>query len=152
MIRFVSKNGMGNSTHLIDAKTGADLKNLLTVEYGATIEIGELVTATCRLAMIELDMVAGKTEFLTKHPISGHYLPVAAIEFRDDVRVEISQDGTPSVSRSWGVQQIMSQFHEEIRQLEARTSRNLGRIRDREFRSVMVLAPANALATYRSAA
>lgn len=97
MIRFVSKDGLGNTTQLLDAETGDDLSKIIAVEFGATIEIGQEVKASCRIAMLELDIVAGKTEFHTKHPVTGRYLPVAAIEFRDGVRVEIAEDGTPTV-------------------------------------------------------
>jgi hypothetical protein len=97
MIRFISKGGLGSHTQLVDAESGADLSKVLAVEYGATIELGNIVKATCRIAVCEVDLLAGKTEFLTKHPVSGEYLAVAAIEFRDGTRVEMAEDGTPSV-------------------------------------------------------
>lgn len=102
MIRFISKHGIGNSTQILDAETGEDLQKIIAVKYGATIEIGQMVSAKCELMMCEIDMVANKTVFTTRHPISRDYLPVAAIEFRDGVRIEIAEDGTPSVRPSSG--------------------------------------------------
>lgn len=97
MIRFVSEGGVGFGTKLLDAETGEDLRNTVQIQYGAQITIGELVTANCTLSMIEADVVANKTSFLTMHPVSKDLQPVAAIEFRDGWRVEFSEDGTPRV-------------------------------------------------------
>lgn len=99
MIRFINKDGNGFSTELVNAETGEDILKIISVSYGAKINLDhDLVSASCNLMMCEVDTVAGKTEFLTKHPISGEFLPVAAIEFRDGVRVVFAKDGTPSVS------------------------------------------------------
>lgn len=98
MIRFVCKDGLGSSTTLLDAETGADISKILFVRYGVKIEIGEMVKAECELEMIEADIVAGITTFLMKHPISRQHKPVAAIEFRDGIRIVFAEDGTPSVA------------------------------------------------------
>jgi hypothetical protein len=97
MIRFVSQGGSGFGTKLLDAETGEDLTSIVPILYGAQITLGDVVTANVTLAMIEADVVANKTSFLTMHPISKDLQPVAAIEFRDGWRVEISEDGTPRV-------------------------------------------------------
>jgi len=98
MIKFTNLNGSGPHTKLINAETGEDIGKILAVSYGAMITIGrERVTACCELSMMQLELVAGKTEFRTLNPISQRYEPVRAIEFRDGTRVEIAEDGTPSV-------------------------------------------------------
>lgn len=99
MIRFICKGGIGRETEILDAETGADISKIVAIEYGAKIEIGEMVTAECRLSMIEAEIVAGVTTFITKHPVDQQYRPVAAIEFRDGVRVVFAEDGTPSIER-----------------------------------------------------
>jgi hypothetical protein len=98
MIRFVNETGVSNATQMFDAETGADISKLLAVEYGAQITIErDMVKATCRLAMVSLSVVADKVEFETKNPVSDRYERVRAIEFYDGTRVEIAEDGTPSV-------------------------------------------------------
>ncbi len=98
MIRFVNETGISNATKMIDTETGADISKLLAIEYGAQITIErEMVTATCRIAMLSLSLVAGKVKFETKNPVSDRYERVRAIEFHDGTRVEIAEDGTPSV-------------------------------------------------------
>ena len=97
MIRFVSEGGSGAGTKLLDTQTGEDISNVLAVEFGATITVGEIVTAQCQIAMIEVDVTAAKTDYLTKHPISKDLQPVAAIMFRDGWRIEFMEDGSPRV-------------------------------------------------------
>lgn len=98
MIRIVSEGGTAYRTKFID-ENGDDLSSVLGVEYGATITLGTVVTAQCRLAMIEADVTVDRTDFLTKHPISKDYQPVAAIVFRDGCRIDFMEDGAPRVSR-----------------------------------------------------
>jgi len=101
MIRFRSEDGTGVLATITDAETGADIQKMLGIEYGATITLGHVVTAECKLSMVEVDVVAQQTTFATKHPVSGRFEPVRAIEFRDGTRVEIAEDGTPSISLSY---------------------------------------------------
>ena len=98
MIRFVCKDGIGYGTQMFNAETGEDISKILAVSYGAQITIGELVEAKAQLAMVGIDITAHRTVWETKHPLSNEYLPLAAIEFRDGVRVEFAEDGTPSVA------------------------------------------------------
>jgi hypothetical protein len=87
-----------NDTKLINTATGENLSKTLAIEYGAQITIErETVVATCQLAMANLSVVVGKVDFVTLNPVSRKYDPVRAIEFRDGSRVEIAEDGTPSV-------------------------------------------------------
>jgi hypothetical protein len=95
MIRIVSEGGVGRGTKFIDTETGENIGKVLDVEFGATLTVGEVVTAQCRLAMVEVDVTAAKTDFLTMHPISKDYQPVAAIVFRDGWRIDFMEDGTP---------------------------------------------------------
>lgn len=99
MIRFESRGGIGRGTRLVDTATGEDLQQVIAVEYGVQITLGETVTAACKLSMVEADIEAGKTEFLTKHPVSKDFKPIAAIEFRDGWRTEFTEDGTPRVRK-----------------------------------------------------
>jgi hypothetical protein len=43
-------------------------------------------------------VTAAKTVFETLNPVTKKYEPVCAIEFCDGSRVEIAEDGTPSVA------------------------------------------------------
>ncbi|MBX3536437.1 MAG: hypothetical protein KF735_02265 [Chelatococcus sp.] len=97
MIRFVCENGVGHTTKILNAETGEDLYNVLAINYGVTITIGHMVTAQAEISMLGADVTAEKTEFFTKHPLTGKYLPLAALEFRDGTRVEFAEDGTPRV-------------------------------------------------------
>ncbi len=97
MIRFLSKDGTMHGIGIENAETGEDLTKLLALEYGAEIKLDKFVTARCGLLMIQANLVAAKTEFVTKHPISGDYLPLASMTFRDGTTVEFAEDGTPSV-------------------------------------------------------
>jgi hypothetical protein len=98
MIRFVNETGISNATQMIDTETGEDIGKKLAVEYGAQITIErDLVIAKCRLSMLSLSVVAGKVEYETRNPRSDRYERVRAIEFHDGSRVEISEDGIPSL-------------------------------------------------------
>lgn len=98
MIRFINDTGVSNATQMIDTETGENIASKLAVEYGAQITFEQdMVIATCRLAMPSLSVVAGKVEFETKNPVTDRYERVRAIEFFDGTRVEIADDGTPSV-------------------------------------------------------
>jgi hypothetical protein len=98
VITFKNDTGLSRDTKIIDAETGDDLSRKLAVEYGVQITIDEdMVKAACRIAMVSLEMAAGKVEFETLNPVTGKYDVVRAIEFRDGSRVEISEDGVPSV-------------------------------------------------------
>ena len=97
MIRIVSEGGTGYGTKFIDTETGEDIGKVLDVEFGATVTVGEIVTAQCRLGLVEVDVTASKIEFLTRHPISKDLQPVAAILFRDGWRIDFMEDGTPRV-------------------------------------------------------
>ena len=98
MITFSNDTGISRDTKIIDAETGDDLSKKLAVEYGVQITIDkDMVKAACRIAMVSLEMAAGKVEFETLNPVTGKYDVVRAIEFRDGSRVEISEDGVPSV-------------------------------------------------------
>lgn len=95
MLRIVSEEGTGAGTRFIDTETGKDVSDMVPVAFGATVTIGELVTAQCELLMPRLDVVAAKTEFVTHHPVTKSLAPVAAIEFRDGWRIDFMEDGTP---------------------------------------------------------
>jgi hypothetical protein len=97
MLRFENATGIGHNTKITDAKTGDDITKMLVIERGVTFEINETVTCRARLGFIALDLTPNKTVFETRHPVTGEYLAVAAIEFCDGTRVEIAEDGTPSV-------------------------------------------------------
>lgn len=97
MIRFVNKDGVGMSTEILDAETGADISKMLCVAYGIQITLGQDCTrAQCELMVFGADVTA-KAEWLTKHPITGDMTPLAAVEFRDGTRVEFADDGTPAI-------------------------------------------------------
>jgi hypothetical protein len=98
MLRFENATGIGHDTKITDGKTGDDITRMLAIERGATFEIGEIVTCHAKLAVFAIDLAPEKTIFETRHPVTGAYLPVAAIEFRDGTRVEIAEDGTPTVT------------------------------------------------------
>lgn len=97
MIRFKNDSGNGILTEILNAETGEDITKILPVEYGVQITIGQVVTAQCRVVMVNMDVVAGQTIFETLNPVTKKYEPVRAIEFGDGSRVEIAEDGTPSV-------------------------------------------------------
>lgn len=100
MIRFENSTGAGNRTRITNAETGEDISKVLPIEYGATIRIEEMVVADCRIAMTCFDVTPGKTVFHALNPVSGRYEPVSAIEFRGGCRVEIAEDGTPTVRQN----------------------------------------------------
>ncbi|MGR4927373.1 hypothetical protein ACIPUD_11255 [Bradyrhizobium sp. CAR08] len=98
MIKFTNETGSPARTKITNAATGEDLSKILPIKYGARIEIGQKeIVATCEIAMMQIDLVAGRTEFHALNPIAQRYQPVRAIEFRDGTRVEIEEDGTPAV-------------------------------------------------------
>jgi hypothetical protein len=100
MILFKNDTGISHDTKILNAETGESLSKILAVEYGVKIEIGkDTVSADARIAMMCIDIAPEKVKFLTMHPVSGKYEAVAAIEFRDGARVEIAEDGTPSVAQ-----------------------------------------------------
>jgi hypothetical protein len=97
MLRIVSEGGAGCGTRLIDTETGEDISKSIPISYGATVTIGEMVTAKCELAMVEVDVTVGQTEFLAKHPISKDYQPVASVQFKDGWRIDFIDGGAPRV-------------------------------------------------------
>jgi len=98
MIKFQNLTGIPHDTKMLNSATGEDISGILAVEYGISIVIGrDGVKASCRLAMVGADVTALNTTFETLNPISRRYEAVRTIEFRDGTRVEISDDGTPSV-------------------------------------------------------
>lgn len=98
MITFKNDTGISHDTKIIDTETGDDLSKKIAVEYGVQITIDkDMVKAACRIAMVSLEMAAGKVEFQTLNPVTGKHDVVRAIEFRDGSRVDISEDGVPSV-------------------------------------------------------
>lgn len=99
MLRFENATGISNDTRIVDAKTGDDITKVLAIE-SVTLDLKAREPVACRakLSFIALDLAPDKTVFETVHPVTGGYLPVAAIEFRDGTRVEIAEDGTPTVS------------------------------------------------------
>jgi hypothetical protein len=98
MIKFTCGNGTSFDVGMLNSETGEDVTKILSVEYGIQITIDkDLVKAQCRLAMVGLDVTAAKTVFETLNPVTKKYEPVRAIEFCDGSRVEIADDGTPSV-------------------------------------------------------
>ncbi|MFK4725382.1 hypothetical protein ABIE89_006482 [Bradyrhizobium niftali] len=99
MIKFSNPDGLPSHTTVSNAETGESLSKVLPIKYGAKIEIGRNeIVATCEIAMMQLDLAVGRAEFRTINPISQRYESVRAIEFRDGTRVEIAEDGTPSVA------------------------------------------------------
>jgi hypothetical protein len=100
MLRIVSEGGLGHGTKFIDTETGEDISKVVPISYGATVTIGEIVTARCELALVELDLAVGKTEFLASHPISKDLQPIASIQFKDGWRIEFLEDGAPRVNRT----------------------------------------------------
>jgi len=95
MLRIVSEEGTGAGTRFIDTETGKDVFDMLPIAFGATVTIGEMVTAQCTLLMPNLDIAAAKTDFVMAHPVTKSLAPVAAIEFRDGWRIEFMEDGMP---------------------------------------------------------
>jgi hypothetical protein len=100
MIRFVTKRGIGRGPQILNAETGEDLSGIVRVAFGATITIGETVTAKCELAMVDIDVTAAHTELLAAHPISKKLEPIASIAFRDGWCIQFLPDGTPRVSKT----------------------------------------------------
>ncbi|MTK13707.1 MAG: hypothetical protein F8N39_17060 [Clostridiaceae bacterium] len=95
MIRFVNDTGTGYKTRILDAETGKDISAALCVEYGARITVGEVVSAEATILMVQTDITADQTTWMTKHPVTGSLAPVRAIEFQDGSRIDFSEDGTP---------------------------------------------------------
>ena len=95
MLRIETKGGSAAGTKFTDTKTGEDVTHMLPVAFGATVTLGEMVTAQCELMILETSVDVAKTSFVTVHPITKHLVPLAAIEFRDGWRVEFMEDGTP---------------------------------------------------------
>lgn len=98
MLRFISENGTGLGLRIENAETGEDISKQLCVNYGAQITLDELVRAKVELALVELNVVAGQTTWVTKHPLTGALTPIRSIAFADGTRVDFADDGTPSVS------------------------------------------------------
>ncbi len=97
MIRFVNDSGIGHDTRIVDAETGEDLTKTLAIEYGGKVTIGNRVTAELSICFMAIDVTAETTIWKTKHPVSGDYVDLAAMEFRDGTRVEFAEDGSPAV-------------------------------------------------------
>lgn len=97
MIKIISENGCGRSARIVDAETGADLTATLAIEYGGKITLGETIKAELSLLLVRADIGIDKVDWLTKHPLTEEYVPVAAIEFRDGTRVELSSTSAPKV-------------------------------------------------------
>lgn len=98
MIKFQNETGISRDTKIVNSETGEDLTRMLGIEYGAQITIEkDLIRASCRIIMVKHEASAAHTEWLTLNPVSGKYDAVRAIEFRDGSRVEISEDGIPSI-------------------------------------------------------
>lgn len=99
MLRIQNATGLGHDTKIISTDTGDDLIKLLAIRHGAIVEIGKTVEFRAAIDMVQIDVAPDRVVFETKNPATGNYQPVAAIEFRDGSRVEIADDGTPSVGR-----------------------------------------------------
>lgn len=99
MLRFVCKpDGHGSfEQEILNDATGENITRFLSVAYGATITMGQIPEAKLELITVACDVTAPKAGWLTMHPISREYVPLAAIEFLDGTRVEFAADGTPSV-------------------------------------------------------
>ena len=97
MITFSNLSGKPHNTSIVNAETGEDLSKTLLVESAVLNVDRDGTTAVCKLAMLQVDLTANKTQFRTLNPLTGKYEDVGAIEFRDGSRVEIAEDGTPSV-------------------------------------------------------
>jgi len=99
MLRFISEDGSFLGVRVENAETGEDLTKSLSIMHGAqiTMDLPD-VTARVELCVVQADAVAGRTDWLTKHPIDGAFKPLAAIEFRDGTRVEFAEDGTPRIA------------------------------------------------------
>ncbi len=97
MLRIINDSGNGVFTKFVNAETGEDLSKLLAISYGATITIGPVVTAKLEPCILSADVTINHAEWLTKHPITGQFEPLAAMEFRDGSRVEFAEDGTPQL-------------------------------------------------------
>ncbi len=100
MLRIVSEDGVGRGTRFIDTETGEDVSKMVPISFGATVTIGEVVTAKCELAITPIDIAVGQTDFLAAHPITKKLEPVASIEFRDGWRIVFLEDGTPRVQKT----------------------------------------------------
>jgi hypothetical protein len=98
MIRFKNDSGNGFLTEILNAETGEDVTKILAIENGVQLTIDQgPVRAQCRIFMAAIDLTAAKTIFEALNPVTKKYEPVRAIEFCDGSRVEIAEDGTPSV-------------------------------------------------------
>jgi hypothetical protein len=86
------------SLRILDAETGEDISKKFAIAYGGTVKLDQMVTAQVELLTVELDVVAEQTIWGTKHPLSGEFTPIRAIEFHDGTRVDFANDGTPAVT------------------------------------------------------
>lgn len=95
MLRIETKGGSAVGTKFTDTETGEDVTHMLPVAFGATVTLGEIVTAECQLMVLETSVDVSKISIVTVHPVTKQIAPLAAIEFRDGWRIEFSEDGTP---------------------------------------------------------
>lgn len=102
MIKVTVKDGTGVTGRFLDADTGADLSKVLAIQYGATITLDHMVTMQANLCMVSGEVVVGKTEWRTKHPVTGNYEPLAALVFRDGIRIDFDDAGMPVVGSERG--------------------------------------------------
>lgn len=98
MLRIVNDSGVTRRTQVLNAKTGEDVGKILSIGTGLQVVFDKPeVRAVAELMLMQLDVTTTKTEWKTKHPVTGKPELVAAVEFRDGTRVEFAEDGTPNI-------------------------------------------------------
>lgn len=98
MLKITAAGGHSNYVKITDAATGEDVGKALALKaMDISIHGGKVIEATAQILILEPDLECEKFDWSTKHPVSGTFAPLAALDFRDGTRVTFREDGAPII-------------------------------------------------------
>lgn len=99
MIKIISPdNGVAHGTKFVDADTGQEIPLSVCIDPPATVTFGKMITLKATIGLVQYEGVAGRVNWVLKHPVTGDYEPVSRIIFRDGVEMVLQGNGTVIVN------------------------------------------------------
>ncbi|WP_372393948.1 hypothetical protein ABMY26_00215 (plasmid) [Azospirillum sp. HJ39] len=97
MFNITATGGQSDTLVITDVRSGAVVKDPAFTALDVRFRSGHPIIANGIVEVIRPDLEVQSFDWLSRHPITDHLAPLAAMEFRDGARIEFAANGAATV-------------------------------------------------------